>query len=95
MKDYEMMDCGQFNGCLLGYIDIACKYAGDPRRDPDKLPRIIDPAGLIVIGLELIKELSGRNQESSRCRNAAIVCRFCYHLIIISFRTAQEPQKQP
>ena len=69
--------------------------AGDPLRDPDKLPRIIDPAGLIVIGLELIKELSGRNQESSRCRNAAIVCRFCYHLIIISFRTAQEPQKQP
>lgn len=37
MKDYEMMDCGQFNGCMLGYIDIACKYAGIPAEEAERV----------------------------------------------------------
>ncbi len=37
MKDYSVLDCGQFNMAMLGYVDIACRYAGIPAEEAERV----------------------------------------------------------
>lgn len=37
MKDYSVLDCGQFNMAMLGYVDIACRYAGITEADAEQV----------------------------------------------------------